>query len=78
MCNSNLDCVSYYQELLDSGYRPPAPEQVTTVPGPGAVSLTWSHVHCAELYDVTYTSVTDNRPWSVQVSVGLYYITIEY
>ena len=56
--------------MLDSGYRPPAPEDVTIDTGAevGAVSVTWGHVHCAELYDVTYTSVTDNRPWSVQVS----------
>ena len=68
---SLLTLDSSLQELLDSGYRPPAPGELSLDPGAEAVSATWSHVHCAQLYDVTYTSVTDKKPWSVQVSTIL-------
>ena len=34
------------------------------------VSATWSHVHCAQLYDVTYTAVTTRTTWSVQAGVS--------
>ena len=59
------------EDMLQSGYRPDAPADLqvdTDSGGPGQVTASWSRVHCAQLYDVTYTSVTSLTSWSVQVT----------
>ena len=56
------------EDMIKSGYKPDTPSDLALdTDTEDVVTVTWSHVHCAQLYDVTYTSVTTNTMWSVQV-----------
>ena len=58
------------EDMMRSGYRPETPEHliVDTWSEDGEVTVTWSRVECAEMYDVSWTSVTRDTTWSSQVT----------
>ena len=46
------------RQMVESGYRPETPGQLSISSSVSQVSVSWPPVTCAELYDVTYTSLT--------------------
>ena len=55
-------------QLVESGYRPDRPGELTISSSVSAVSVSWPAVACAELYDLTYSSLTTGTTWSRQTS----------
>ena len=55
-------------QMVESGYRPDSPAQLNISSSVSEVRVSWAPVSCAELYDVTYTSLTSGTTWSRQTS----------
>ena len=56
------------EEMLESGYRPDQPGDLVISSQEEKVEVSWASVACADLYDVTYRSLSSGRSWSLQTS----------
>lgn len=58
------------EELTESGYRPRQPGELRISSTEEEVDVRWEAVPCAELYDVTYRSLTSGLSWSLQTEAS--------
>ena len=54
------------RQLVESGYTPHRPGELSISSSVSEVSVRWAAVPCAELYDLTYSSLTTATSWSRQ------------